>query len=119
MTSKPLFTAQRNGYFVIQNESNFKACKGQKQPLAIQEEEADRNYTSPQEATFIQTALVKSHLQRVNHKPPRGLMDEKSSLTSPTGRAQKGWADAVSLYVLSYFKLRVYATLGCFGTNLI
>lgn len=41
-----LFTAQRNGYFVIQNESNFKACKGQKQPLAKQEEEADGNYTS-------------------------------------------------------------------------
>ena len=42
-----LFSAQRNGYFVIQNESNFKACKGQKQPLAKQEEEADGNYTFP------------------------------------------------------------------------
>lgn len=113
-----LFTAQRNGYFVIQNESNFKACKGQKQPLAKQEEEADRNYTSPREATLTQTALVNSHLQRVNHKPSQGLMDEKGSLTPGTGRDQRGWADAVSLYLLLFFELLVNVTVGCFGINL-
>ena len=119
MTSKTFYSLpQRNGYFVIQNESNFKDCKGQKQPLAKQEEEANRNYTSPWEATSTQTTLVKSHLQRVNHKPPQCLTDEKWSLTPWTGRDQKGWADAVSLYLLLFFKLLVNTTLGCFGTNL-
>lgn len=46
-----LFPAQRNGYFVIRNESNFKARKGQKQPLA-KGGEACGNYTLPGKATL-------------------------------------------------------------------
>lgn len=40
-------------------------------------------------------------------------MDEKWSLTSQTGRDQKGWADeALQPYLLLFFKLLVYAALG-------
>lgn len=103
-----LFTAQRSGYFVIRNESNFKACKGQKQPLAKGEEEADGNYTSSWEAAWTQTALVKLHMQRV--KPQTSGVWWMRSNNSPLGQAETRNAGMMQFLSACFYSFR-------FGTN--